>query len=91
MRTTSLLSIAALALVLATPLASIAKAGDHANDQWRVDNDNSRVTTSYVQADPALVQMESRVYRDDLNRQALAQAPTAAPVANSQSVAAVTK
>jgi hypothetical protein len=79
MRTTSLLSIATLALVLAAPLASVANAGDHAGDQWRVDNDNSRVSTSYVQADPALIQMESRVYRNDLNRQQQAEAPASGP------------
>jgi hypothetical protein len=87
MRTTSLLSIATLALVLAAPLATIANAGDHAGNQWRVDNDNSRVSTSYVQADPALAQMESKAYQDDLNRQA----HVAGPVATSSQSAAVTK
>jgi hypothetical protein len=92
MRTTSLLSIATLALVLAAPLASVAIAGDHAGNQWREDNDNSRVTTSYVQANPALIQMETRAYQIDLNRQQLAQAPAVAPVANSgQSAVTVTK
>jgi hypothetical protein len=92
MRTTSLLSIATLALVLAAPLASVAIAGDHAGNQWREDNDNSRVTTSYVQANPALIQMETRAYQNDLNRQQLAQASAVAPVANSvQSAVTVTK
>jgi len=92
MRTTSLLNIAALALVLAAPLASVANAGDHAGNQWRVDNDNSQVSTSYVQADPALIQMETRVYQEDLNRHHQAQAPSAASMANSgQSAIAVMK
>lgn len=73
MRTTSLLRIASLALVLAAPLATIANAGDHAGNQWRNDNDNSRVSTSYVQSNPALVQMELNVYRADLDRQGLSQ------------------
>jgi hypothetical protein len=81
MRTTSLLSIGTLALLLAAPLASVANAGDHAGNQWRDDNDNSRVSTSYVQADPALVQMETKVYQDELGRQQQAQA--ARSVANS--------
>ena len=92
MRTTSLLSIATLALVLAAPLASVANAGDHAGNQWRIDNDNSQVSTSYVQADPSLIQMETKVYQDDLNRQHRAQAPAAASMANSgQSAVTVTK
>jgi hypothetical protein len=78
MRTTSLLSIGTLALLLAAPLASVANAGDHAGNQWRVDNDNSRVSTSYVQADPALIQMETKVYQDDLGRQRQAQATQSA-------------
>jgi hypothetical protein len=73
MQTLSLLRIATLALVLAAPLATIANAGDHAGNQWRDDNDNSRVSTSYVQPNPALVQMELNVYRADLARQALSQ------------------
>jgi hypothetical protein len=88
MRTTSLLSIATLALVLAAPLASVALAGDHSGNQWREDNDNSRVSTSYVQANPALVQMETRAYQNDLNRKQLAQTPAAN---SDQSAAAVTK
>jgi hypothetical protein len=82
MRTTSLLSIGTLALLLATPLASVANAGDHAGNQFRDDNDNGRVSTSYVQADPALVQMEAKVYQDELGRQQQAQA--AGPVTNSE-------
>jgi len=61
MRTTSLLNIAALALVLAPPLASVANAGDHAGNQWRVDNDNSQVSTNYVQADPVANSSQSAV------------------------------
>jgi hypothetical protein len=61
MRTTSLLSIAALALVLAAPLASIATAGDHAGNQWREDNDNSQVSTTYVPAGPVANSSQSAV------------------------------
>ena len=89
MRTTSLLSIGTLAFLLAAPLASVANAGDHSGNQWRDDNDNSRVITTYVQADLALVQMETKVYQDDLHRQQ--QAQVAAPVATSgRSAVAVT-
>jgi len=73
MQTLSLLRIATLALVLAAPLATIANAGDHAGNQWRDDNDDSRVATVYAQPNPALVQMELNVYRADLARQALGQ------------------
>jgi hypothetical protein len=61
MRTTPSLSIAALALVLAAPLASVANAGDHAGNQWREDNDNSQVSTTYVQAGPVANSGESAV------------------------------
>ncbi len=91
MRTTSLLSVAALALVLAAPLATVANAGDHAGDQWRVDNDNSRVSTSYVQADPALIQLEAKAYQRDLGRQQQAQMPTAGTLNSGAAGAGVTK
>ena len=80
MRTTSFLSIAALALVLAAPLATVAYAGDHAGDQWRTDGDNRQVTTSYAQADPGLVQLEAKVYQQDQARQGVS-------VANANSAA----
>ena len=87
MRTTSLLSIAALSLVLAAPLATVAFAGDHAGDQWRDDDSGRRVTTSYYAADPALLQLEAKVYQQDQARQG-----TPAPMANSgQSTVSVTK
>jgi hypothetical protein len=73
MPTLSLMRIATLALVLAAPLATIANAGDHSGNQWRDDNDNSRVTTVYAQPNPALVQMELNVYRADLARQSHSQ------------------
>ena len=76
MRTTSLLSIGALALALAAPLASVAYAGDHAGDQWRSNADSHKATTSYVQADPALLQLEAKVYQQDQTRQG-AQLPVA--------------
>ena len=81
MRIASLLSAGTLALVLAAPLASVANAGDHAGGQWRVDNDNGRVQTSYVQADPALIQMEAKAYQRDLGRQQQAQMPTSGTAA----------
>ena len=65
MRTTFLLRSAALALVLAAPLATVANAGDHSGNQWRDDDDNRRVATVYEHANPALVQMELDVYRAD--------------------------
>ena len=87
MRTTSLLSIAALAFVLAAPLATVAFAGDHSGDQWRDDDSGRRVTTSYYAANPGLVQLEAKVYQQDQARQG---AP--APMANSgQSTVTVTK
>jgi len=69
MRTTSLLKVASLALVLTAPLASIAKA-DHAGDQWRSDDDSRQVATTYYEANPALVQLEQRVYMADTARTA---------------------
>lgn len=70
MRTTSLLKVTSLALVLAAPLASIANAGDHSGDQWRSDDDGRQLATSYYRADPALVQLEQRTYLADLARTA---------------------
>jgi len=68
MRTMSFLKIASLALVLAAPLASIANAGDHSGDQWRSDDDNRHVVTAYAEPNPALVQLEARVYQTDVAR-----------------------
>ena len=69
MRTTSLLKVASLALLLTAPLASIARA-DHAGDQWRSDDDGRQIATHYYAADPALVQLEQRTYLADLARTA---------------------
>ena len=77
MRTKSFLSISALALALAAPVATMAYAGDHAGDQWRSNADLHKANTAYVQADPALVPMEARVYQEDQARQQAAQLPLA--------------
>jgi hypothetical protein len=79
MRTTSFLSIGALALALAAPLATVAYAGDHAGDQWRSNADLHEVTTSYVQADPALQQLEAKVYHQDQARQGAEMANSGRP------------
>ena len=69
MRIASWLKVASLALALSAPLGAVAFAGDHANDIWRDNGDNHRVTTNYVQPAPALVRLERHVYRADLARQ----------------------
>jgi hypothetical protein len=70
MRTISTVTMAALALVLAGSLTSIANARALDNDEL------GRSTTIYAQPDPALVQMEQRTYQADLNRQQTGQAAT---------------
>ena len=73
MRTISTLTMAALGLVLAGSLTSLANARALDNDEM------GRATTIYAQPDPALVQMEQRTYQADLNHQQSGQAAASQP------------
>ena len=86
MRTIPTLTVAALALVLAGSLTSIANARALDNDE------KGRATTIYAQPDAALVQLEQRTYQADLNRQLSSQAAASGqPTSSQPSVAAAPK